>query len=73
MRLVRNDLDFTYGLALKYLQKQIWRSVSMPKTELKTKRITCEWQGTVQREKSHTGLIVFLLISDLKSPMVMWP
>lgn len=30
---MKTDLDFTYGLALKYLQKQIWTSVSMPKTE----------------------------------------
>lgn len=65
MGLVRNDLDFTYGLVLKYLQKQIWRSVSMPKTELKTyitKRITCEWQDAVPGEKNHFGLIVFLFI-----------
>lgn len=54
MGLVRSDLDFAYGLALKYLQKQIRKSVNMPKTELKiyiTKRKTCEWQDTVWGEK----------------------
>lgn len=44
MGLVRSDLDFSYGLAPKYLQKKIYRRASMPKTELETyimKRITC--------------------------------
>lgn len=31
-----SDLDFSCGLAPKYLQKEIYRSAIMPKTELET-------------------------------------
>jgi len=57
MGLVRSDLGFTYGLAPKYLQKQIYSSASMPKTEWETyilKRITCAHGRTLFRELKGT-------------------
>lgn len=47
----------------------------MPKTELKTKRVTCKWQDflTIQGEKNHSGLIVFLINLESSSLMLMWP
>lgn len=57
MGLVRSDLDFSYGLAPKYLLKQIYRSASMPQNELETyimKRITCVHGRTLFRELKFT-------------------
>lgn len=57
MGLVRSDLDFGYGLAPKYLQKQTHRSANMPKTELETytmKRITYVHGRTLFRELKFT-------------------
>lgn len=57
MGLVRSVLDFSYGLAPKYLQKQIYRSASIPQTELEIyimKRITCVHGRTQFREVEFT-------------------
>lgn len=57
MGLMRNVLDFSYNLIPKYIKKEIYRSISMPKSELETcilKRITCVYSRMLFRKIQFT-------------------